>query len=158
MNYIRLLSILLLSPLLLAPIAYAMQPTAATGTFKFSLVYTGSQTADSNTILTFTGTTIDSGGFVGTLASTGTLVSHEDGSANVRASGTYTGTVLGSAPGTLSFTFDCQSIAAAVECNAVFERGTGGLAGYQAQGIAEGVFSSATAGAGTYSFDVHSAP
>ena len=147
---------LLALPLLMAPLAYAAQPTTATGTFTFSLAYTGSQTAGTNTISTFTGTTVDSGDLVGTLASTGTLVSHADGSANVQASGTYTGTALGSASGTMSFTFACQSIAGVFSCNVVFERGTGGLTGYHIQGIASGVFSSATAGAGTYAFQVTS--
>lgn len=158
MRTIALLPMMLLAPILLAPLAFATQPTTATGSFTFSLVYTGSRTADGNIISTFIGTTVDSGGLVGTLASTGTLVSHADGTANVRASGTYTGTALGSSAGTMSFTFDCQSAAGVFHCNAVFERGDGGLSGYQIQGTATGAFSSATTGAGTYSFQVHSNP
>jgi hypothetical protein len=146
---------LLLLPLLAAPLAYASPPATATGTYTFSVVYTGSRSADGNTIYTFTATTVDSGGLNGILSwSSGTLVTHADGTTTLHGSGTYTGTVLGSATGTMQFSAVGQGVGSTGQGSAVFVQGTGGLAGLTVQGTFVDTFTSATNGFGTYTFQV----
>ncbi len=160
------LGLILLSVLLTAPTVFAAgiltTPThdqsqtqaIATGTFTDSITYTSSRTAGGNTFLTAVGDIVDSGDNVGTISWTGTIAIHSDGTDEFHANGTWTGTVLGSAPGTLNVSFEGSGAGAAFQAHVNFEQGTGGLVGVHMQGNAMGTFTSPTTTAGTYSYQV----
>jgi hypothetical protein len=105
--------------------------------------------AGGNTIWHNTGTHVISGDIVGTVQWSGTLIVHADGTDNFEAQGTFTGSILGSSLGTMSFKFEGQGSGAAFHGNFVQGQGTGGLSGMHVQGTFTGSFTSLTTAVGS---------
>jgi hypothetical protein len=131
-------------------------PTPANGTFDNTVTYTGARSADGNTILPFTFVERIEGTFTGTRVGTGTLILHPDGTLNVHNSGVFTGTVAGSAPGTLILRAEASGTLSAVTGHFDGTIGTGGLSGITAHGSVAGAAVSQIEFVGTYSGQVES--
>ena len=92
-------------------------------------------------------------------------VVHPDGSINLHGTAIFTGSINGSAEGTLLFTYNGigNAVTGHETLNFVGRQGTGGLAGVHLQGTAEGDLGAPdpgcdVSGAGTYNGQVVFAP
>jgi hypothetical protein len=121
----------------LAPIASATSPQTASGDFLLtSSVQTSSRDADDNTIVTETNSGLFFGTFTGSFTVTLTRVIHDSRFATFHGSGTFTGVVDGSAPGTADFVTQGVGSATAPQFESRLETtggGTGGLSNLHAQ-------------------------
>lgn len=100
-----LLTMICLAILMVAPEASAAPPQQVSGTFGIpQQTIVDVQVADGNTIVIADEVAAVSGGFEGTLTVTTRYVFHPDGHFNLHSDGTFTGTVLDSDIGTMSFT------------------------------------------------------
>ncbi len=100
---LMLFSALATVALVAAPGAVASPPTAANGTFTYTLsTFNSIRSAGGNTIIDLSATAAYTGTFSGTSTINGTLIIHADGSANFRDVEIFTGTVNG-VTGTVTF-------------------------------------------------------
>lgn len=115
---------------------YAASPSPANGTNDITFVITGARSADAsgNTILQYSFVEKITGTFSGIRVGTGTLILHPDGTLNTRGSGIFTGTVNGSAPGTLVERSELSGTFAGATGHYEDTMGTGGLSGIHSQG------------------------
>lgn len=133
--------------------AYAAVPIPSSGTNVITFAFTGSRSADSsgNIILQFSFVENSTGTLSGTRVGTGTLVLHPDGTINVESSGVFTGTVNGSAPGTLVERSGASGTFASVTGTYSGTMGTGGLSGVLSEGTFSGAAVSPVEAITTYS-------
>jgi hypothetical protein len=140
-------------PILPASTVHAATLTTVTGTFTTSATNTGFTVADGNLIVTQTLTFIAAGGITGNFVAQDTVVLLASGDGTFFGSGTFTGTVLGqSGASQVSFsgTFRGFPTLPALQGQAIFYNGSGGLANFQAQGAIQGILNVG----GTYTFQV----
>jgi hypothetical protein len=121
----------------LAPTASATSPQAASGDFLLtSTTQTSARQAGSNRIVTETNTGLFFGPFTGSFTVNLTRVIHDSTFATFHGSGTFTGVVDGSAPGTADFVTEGTGSATAPQFESRLETtggGTGGLSNLHAQ-------------------------
>src|SRR5712691_6075889 len=149
METLRILLALLSPLLLLLPVAYAA-PTSASGSFTVSNSPPTVRTAGGNMILTYDGSFTSTGTFVGTCSGQEVTVLHPDGTANTRATCTFTGTV-GDKSGTLMFLTVAQGQGSSFHGHfTLLAGGTGGLASLRGEGSFSGTATGPLTSAGTY--------
>jgi hypothetical protein len=141
--------------LLLVPAAAAASPSSTASPASGSLAVT----ITASTPPTPSGNNTDiynleadtyNGTLSGTSVGSGPAVIHSDGSANARSVKTFTGTIAGSAPGTLTTYTTCGGTMASITCVFVMDHGTGGLAGVYVEGTQTGAFTGPNTVAFTY--------
>lgn len=129
--------------------AAAAGPASGSGTFQVTFVPTGVKTADGNTFLTFTFIETSTGFLAGTRVGDGSLVIHPDGTLTAQTSGLFTGTMAGSAPGTVLLKGEVSGSFSAATGQVQASDGTDGLAGVQAKLVYSGHATGPTSLAGT---------
>src|SRR6266705_3254988 len=154
MKTLRILPALLAPLLLLLPVAYAA-PTSASGSFTVSNSPPTARAAGGNMILTYDASFTATGTFVGTCSGQEVTVVHPDGTANTRATCTFTGTV-GDKSGTLMFLTVAQGQGSAFHGHfTLLAGGTGGLANLRGEGSFSGAATGPLTSAGTYTGHVN---
>jgi hypothetical protein len=152
---IALTSALLLS-LGIAHPAGATTPTAGTGTLTVNLAtfqVTSSRLAAGNSIITYTDAGLFTGAIAGTYTEVGTIITHADGSQNLKGSDSCTCTVDGRT-GSYEDSFWATGVAATTFAEgSVVVSGSGGLAGLHGEGTFQG-----TLALTTYSVGLHFDP
>ena len=130
--------------------AEAAVPMSGSGDFQVLFVPTGVETADGNTFMTFTFVETFTGFLDGTRIGQGSLVIHPDGNLTARDVGPFTGTIAGSAPGTVMIEAEVSGSFSAATAQVQAGDGTGGLSGVMAKVVAHGHAVGPTSLAGTY--------
>src|SRR2546428_4780965 len=155
MKTLRIL-LALLSPLLLLllPVAYAA-PTSASGSFTVSNSPPTARAAGGNMILTYDSSFTATGTFVGTCSGQAVTVMHADGTANTRATCTFTGTV-GDKSGTAIFPILAPGRGFSLRGHfTILAGGTGGLASLRGEGPFSGSATGPLTSAGTYTGQIN---
>src|SRR5256712_12205661 len=149
MKTLRIL-LALLSPLLLLllPVAYAA-PTSASGSFTMNNSPPTAWGAGGNMILTYDSAFTSTGTFVGTCSGQVVTVTHADGTANTKATCTFTGTV-GDKSGTVMFHIVAQGRGSSFQGHFTLLAGTGGLASLRGEGPFSGTATGPLTSVGTY--------
>ena len=115
-------------------------PLPASGQFFPCFTQTSARPVGENVIVTYDITGTSDGTFTGSFTGTEMDVVHRDGSITLHGSLVFTGSANGSPEGTLLVSY--EGIGSLVtyheNLHVVFGQGTGGLAGVNAQGTAEG--------------------
>ena len=158
MKSIVTLSLLVL-PLLVAPMASA-SPFAASngnakGNFSESRTITNRTISDNTMLVTTTVTTTFSGGMVGMAVFSESETVYLNGSTTFKASGTFVGRVLGSAPGAYHETYSGTGMGATFQGQGEDRDGRGGLAGFLGFESFHGTYTSKTTATGSYSLMAH---
>jgi hypothetical protein len=137
----RLLLTLAAGAALMAVPASASPPSPVSGTFAVvTATTTSTRTADGNTFITLTRTATIAGTFTGTTTDNVTLVMHSNGTTSLRGAGTCVCS-LGALTGTIEYRFNGKgTFPTSASGRYVAGRGTGGLAGFHAQGPFSGNF------------------
>jgi len=149
MKTLRILLALLAPLLLLLPVAYAT-PTSASGSFTVSNSPPTARAAGGNMILTYDSSFTSTGTFVGTCSGQAVTVTHADGTANTKATCTFTGTV-GDKSGTAVFHIVAQGKGSSFRGQfTILAGGTGGLANLRGEGPFSGTATGPLTSAGTY--------
>ena len=155
---------LLLLPIalfLLVTPAHATQSTLITATSHCCVSNTlvEQHTAGGNMFVTYSQVLTETGDVQGTVNQTFTFIIHTSGELEVHGKGLFTGTVLGSQPGTAEVSFVATGTISpfATSGHFVIENGTGGLAGIHGEGTG-GNFDPAHPELGTLSILVHFDP
>ena len=118
------------------PAANATLPRPISGTvFETSAFLTSIRFVDGNIIGTNNFTGVNTGDFNGTFVGTQMFIVHLNGSVEQQGSGTFTGTLFGSAVGTSHFSFrnKFSTLDGIDHGRAEDNQGTGGLAGVHAE-------------------------
>lgn len=130
--------------------AEAAAPASGSGAFEITFVPNSVETAGGNTFMTFTFVENFSGFLAGTRVGQGELVVHPDGNLTATGSGVFTGTIAGSAPGTVMFKDEVSGSFSASSARVQSGDGTSGLSGIVAEVFASGHAVGTTSLAGTY--------
>src|SRR6266487_3342591 len=126
MKTLRIFLALLAPLLLLLPVAYAA-PTSASGSFTVSNSPPTARAAGGNMILTYDSAFTATGTFVGTCSGQAVTVTHADGTANTKATCTFTG-MVGDKSGTAVFHLVCHALRSSLRfLFTILVCGTGGL-------------------------------
>src|SRR6266571_3960034 len=153
MKTLRIL-LALLSPILLLPVAYAA-PTSAGGSFTVSNSPPTTRAAGGNMILTYDSAFTSTGTFVGTCSGPAVTVTHPDGTANTKATCTFTGTV-GDKSGTAVFHIVAQGKGSSFRGHfTILAGGTGGLVSLRGDGPFSGTATGPLTSAGTYTGEMN---
>jgi hypothetical protein len=150
-----LLAAVLLSLGLAQPVG-ASTPVVGTGTITVtpgSFQVTSAHQADGNTIITYTDAGFFSGAISGAYTETGTVITHADGSQNIRGDDACTCTVLGRTGAYEDSFWATGSAATGFASGSVVVSGSGGLAGLHGEGTFQGTFALTT-----YSAKLHFDP
>ncbi len=142
--------------LLVVPAALGAPPSPASGSFSGTTSVVHLRTADGITFLTLAATRTLTGDFVGVLVSQDFVSIRSDGSLTEHASGTFTGTVRGSAVGTATFVYEGSgsAVTGAITLAATVLNGNGGLDGLHAEGLVDVQLTGPSSFVGTYSLSV----
>jgi len=136
--------------------AGATTPVVGTGTITVtpgSFQVTSSRQADGNSIITYTDAGFFTGAISGAYTETGTVITHADGSQNLRGSDSCTCTVEGRT-GPYADSFWATGVASTGVAEGSFVvSGSGGLAGLHGEGTFQGTFALTT-----YSIRLHFDP
>jgi hypothetical protein len=137
----------------LGGVAYASTPTPVSGNFSATITPGTPRFADGNEFLPVTFNETFYGSLSGTRVGSGILIVHPDGTVNVFASGTFTGTIVGNA-GTAIISEAASGIFASLMTRVHMSDGAGGLAGIHGQLSGTAAATGPTTFAGTYSGQV----
>src|SRR5207245_2656700 len=142
-------------PLFLRLQAASAPPTPATGSFPLSTSPPTAQAAGGNMILTYDSSFTSTGTFVGTCSGQAVTVTHADGTANTKATCTFTGTV-GDKSGTAMFHIVAQGKGSSFRGHfTILAGGTGGLANLRGEGRFSGTATGPLTSAGTYTGQIN---